>query len=129
MTASFRFSKRSEKQLASLHPDLQKVARQALKISRVDFTIISARRTIQEQRKLVAAGKSQTLRSRHLNGEALDFVPLHPTTGKGVFDRGLAIEVAVAFMDAGQQLGCPVKWGGMWVNFEDIPHVEMIKTP
>ena len=127
MTKYFRFSKRSEDGLQTLHPQLQLVARHALKISRVDFTIISARRTIQEQRKLVAQGKSKTMRSRHLKGEALDFAPIHPTTGKGVFDRNLAIEVAVAFMDAGQTLECPVKWGGMWLNFEDIPHIEMIR--
>ena len=128
MSGSFRFSKRSQACLKTLHPELQRVARQAIKISRVDFTIISARRSLAEQRKLVEAGKSQTMRSRHLKGEALDFVPLHPTTGKGVFDRGLAIEVAAAFMDAGQALGCPVKWGGMWQNFEDIPHIEMIRA-
>jgi len=125
MKRHFTFSKRSETQLRSLHPDLVRVARLALRKTRVDFTIISARRTIDEQRRLVAMGKSRTLRSRHLNGEALDFVPLDPTTGKGRFDRGLAIEVAAAFMDAGQELGTPVRWGGMWKNFEDIPHIEM----
>jgi peptidoglycan L-alanyl-D-glutamate endopeptidase CwlK len=123
----FRFSKRSSDHLKTLHPDLIKVARLALRQSRVDFTIISARRTLSEQKRLVAAGKSQTLRSRHLNGQALDFVPLDPTTGKGRFDRALAIEVAAAFMDAGTALDCPVKWGGMWTGFEDIPHIEMMK--
>ena len=83
-------------------------------------------RTLAEQRQLVAAGKSQTMRSRHLTGHALDFVPLDPTTGKGRFDRALAIEVAAAFMDAGITLKTPVKWGGMWQNFEDIPHIELI---
>lgn len=73
----------------------------------------------------MAMGKSRTLRSRHLKGEALDFVPLDPTTGKGRFDRALAIEVAAAFMDAGLELGVPVRWGGMWRNFEDIPHIEL----
>ncbi|XDZ66211.1 M15 family metallopeptidase [Alphaproteobacteria bacterium LSUCC0684] len=125
MKRHFTFSRRSEAQLRSLHPDLARVARLALRKTRVDFTIISARRTINEQRRLVAMGKSRTLRSRHLRGEALDFVPLDPTTGKGRFDRGLAIEVAAAFMDAGQELGTPVRWGGMWKNFEDIPHIEM----
>lgn len=87
MAPYFRFSKRSEDCLKTLNPQLRQVARHALKLSRVDFTIISARRTIQEQRKLLAEGKTTILQSRHLKGEALDFVPLHPTTGKGVFDR------------------------------------------
>lgn len=129
MPQSFQFSRRSQAQLRTLDPRLQAVARHALRLSRVDFTIISARRTIAEQRRLVAAGKSQTMRSRHLTGHALDFVPLDPTTGKGRFDRALAIEVAAAFMDAGVALNTPVKWGGMWQNFEDIPHIELITPP
>jgi len=129
MPRHFSFSPRSEAQLRSLHPDLARVARLALRKTRVDFTIISARRTMEEQRRLVAAGKSRTLRSRHLKGEALDFAPLDPATGKGRFDRGLAIEVAAAFMDAGQELGIPIRWGGMWRQFEDIPHIEMMAVP
>ncbi len=126
MPKGYNFSRRSEAQLKTLHPKLQEVARLALRKSRVDFTIISARRTLAEQRQLVSAGKSLTMRSKHLKGEALDFVPLDPTTGKGRFDRGLAIEVAMAFVDGGNTLNTPVKWGGMWANFEDIPHIEMI---
>ena len=41
-------------------------------------------------------------------------------------EHSLAVEVAVAFMDAGQELAIPVKWGGMWHRFEDIPHIELI---
>ena len=65
---------------------------------------------------------------RYFKGEALDFVPLDPATGKGRFDRGLAVEVAVAFLDAGQELAIPFKWGGMWHRFEDIPHFELIHS-
>ena len=125
MAQHFYFGKRSLAHLATVHPELQQVAKRALQQSRVDFTIISGLRTMAEQEKLVAAGKSQTLKSRHLDGMALDFVPLDPITGKGRFDRALAIEVAAAFMDAGASLGCPIKWGGMWKNFEDIPHIEI----
>ncbi|MCE2518143.1 MAG: M15 family metallopeptidase [Alphaproteobacteria bacterium] len=125
MPKGFHFSQRSVRHLLTLDPELAAVARLALSLSRVDFTIISARRTRAEQRRLVAAGKSRTMRSRHLNGQALDFVPLDPTTGKGRFDRALAIEVAVAFLDAGIERNCPVRWGGSWREFEDIPHIEM----
>ena len=123
----FHFSRRSETHLATLNPALVKVARLALRRSRVDFTIISSRRDRIEQRRLVALGKSQTMDSRHLKGEALDFVPLDPETGKGRFDRALAIEVAAAFMDAGAILRTPVRWGGMWAEFEDIPHIELVR--
>lgn len=129
MPRGFRFSERSQRHLITLDPGLAAVARLALERSRVDFTIISARRTRAEQKRLVEAGKSRTMRSRHLTGQALDFVPLDPTTGKGRFDRALALEVAVAFLDAGVLLNCPVIWGGVWREFEDIPHIEMWRPP
>ena len=55
----------------------------------------------------------------------IDLVPLHPDTGKGQFTRALAIEVAVAFYEAGYQLNIAIRWGGMWAEFEDIPHIEI----
>ena len=83
MASNFRFSRRSEEKLHTVQPPLVKVARLALRKSRVDFTIISGRRSLEEQRQLVKAGRSLTMASRHIKGEALDFVPLDPTTGKG----------------------------------------------
>lgn len=129
MTTSFQFSRRSLNHLEDIHPQLAEVAHKALAMSRVDFTIISGKRSHDEQLALVKAGASQTMKSKHLDGRAIDFVPLDPETGKGVFNRSLALEVAVAFMDAGQGLHCPVTWGGLWRDFEDIPHIEMLDTP
>lgn len=123
--AEFTFSQRSEDQLMTVVPALQSVARRALILSHIDFTIISGRRDMAEQRRLVRQGVSQTLNSRHLSGHAIDLVPLDPQTGKGQFSRHLAIEVAVAFYEAGYQLNTPIRWGGMWSKFEDIPHVEI----
>ena len=121
----FRFSRRSESHLVTVVPALQAVARRALVLSRVDFTIISGRRDMAEQRRLVRQGVSRTLNSRHLTGHAIDLVPLHPDTGKGQFTRALAIEVAVAFYEAGYQLNNVIRWGGMCAEFEDIPHIEI----
>ncbi len=121
----FTFSKRSEDHLQTVVPSLQAVARRALALTKVDFTIISGRRDMAEQRRLVRQGVSRTLHSRHLTGHALDLVPLDPATGKGRFSRDLAIEVAVAFYEAGYQLHTPIRWGGMWAEFEDIPHVQI----
>jgi len=72
----FHFSRRSETHLATLNPALVKVARLALRRSRVDFTIISSRRDRIEQRRLVALGKSQTMDSRHLKGRRWISSPL-----------------------------------------------------
>lgn len=37
----------------------------------------------------------------------------------------MAVEVAVAFYEAGYQLNTAIRWGGMWADFEDIPHMEI----
>ena len=121
----FSFSQRSEDYLKTVVPSLEAVARRALVLTRVDFTIISGRRNMAEQRRLVRQGVSRTLYSRHLSGHALDLVPLDPVTGKGRFSRDLAVEVAAAFYEAGYQLNTAIRWGGMWGDFEDIPHMEI----
>jgi peptidoglycan L-alanyl-D-glutamate endopeptidase CwlK len=121
----FLFSPRSEAFLQDIDPDLCRVARRALAISRLDFAIISGKRDMAEQRRLVRSGASQTLHSRHLTGHAIDVVPLDPKTGKGRFSRALALEVAAAFYAAGQDCDVPITWGGMWSQFEDTPHFEI----
>ena len=71
----FHFSRRSERNLIGVHPDLVKVARRALQLTEVDFTVIEGRRTRSRQRELVASGASQTMNSRHLTGHAIDIAP------------------------------------------------------
>ena len=121
----FLFSPRSEAFLQDIDPDLCRVARRALAISRLDFAIISGKRDMAKQRRLVRSGASQTLHSCHLTGHAIDVVPLDPKTGKGRFSRALALEVAAAFYAAGQDCDVPITWGGMWSQFEDTPHFEI----
>ena len=125
-TQKFYFSKRSEKFLSEVNPSLKNIAKEALKITRIDFAIISGKRTIKEQKELVKKGKSKTLNSRHLSGNAIDIAPIDPKTGKGKFDRTLALEIATAFYQAAQNQGAKIEWGGTWKNFEDIPHFELV---
>ena len=67
----FTFSKRSEDHLQTVVPSIQAVARRALALTQVDFTIISGRGDMAEQRRLVRQGVSRPLHSRHLTGHAL----------------------------------------------------------
>lgn len=62
----FFLSQRSEQNLRGVHPDLVKVVRRAIKLSRVDFMVIEGKRNEARQRQLVANGQSQTMNSRHL---------------------------------------------------------------
>jgi uncharacterized protein YcbK (DUF882 family) len=80
--------------------------------------ISSARRSIDEQQRLVGIGRSQTLRSKHLEGLAFDIDVL-----------GLSRDqIPKAFWNAlgpaaEQYLG--LKWGGRWETLYDPGHFEL----
>ena len=69
---NFRFGKKSEEKLASVHRDLSRVARKALELSPVDFGITEGLRSEEKQKQLVAEGASKTMKSKHLTGHAID---------------------------------------------------------
>lgn len=115
---------RSAKNLVGVHPDLVAVMNRAQKDSPVPFMVIEGVRTIQRQRELVAAGASQTLRSRHLTGHAVDIVPLN-AAGKISWDWPLYDKLSVAVKHAAASLAIPVEWGGDWQTFKDGPHWQL----
>ena len=60
---AFKLSKRSESRLEGVDPGLVSVVKRAIELTRVDFGVIEGLRTLETQKKYVAAGKSQTLKS------------------------------------------------------------------
>ncbi|MBE0153405.1 M15 family metallopeptidase [Serratia sp. PL7] len=123
MTNKFIFGTASEKKLAGVHPDLVKVARRALELSPVDFRITEGLRTIERQRQLVAEKKSQTLKSRHITGHALDVVALPGNVVS--WDMAYYRQIAAAFKQASDELRIPVEWGGNWTTLKDGPHFQL----
>ncbi|HBE9083084.1 M15 family metallopeptidase [Serratia fonticola] len=123
MTNKFIFGTASEKNLAGVHPDLVKVARRALELSPVDFRITEGIRTIERQRQLVAEKKSQTLKSRHITGHALDVVALPGNVVS--WDMFYYRQIAAAFKQASDELRIPVEWGGNWTTLKDGPHFQL----
>lgn len=121
-----KFSERSLKNL-DVHPDLVKVAMRALELSELDFTITDGGRTLAEQRHYVKIGASKTMKSRHLDGKAVDFVPM--VNGKITWAWPAMAKVAAAFKQAGKELLGPgrVEWGGDWKTFKDGPHIQLSK--
>jgi len=107
--------------LKGVHPDLVKVILAAAE--KIDFTVTCGMRTIEEQRKLVASGKSQTMRSRHLTGHAVDFCVVR--NGCACWDFPDYKRVADVIKAEAKRLGIPVSWGGDWKTFKDGPHVEL----
>ena len=114
---------RSVIRLKGVHPDLVKVVQHAIEISEVDFTVLEGLRSIERQQALVKAGASQTLKSRHLTGHAVDL-------GAWVDDQvdwswPLYSKIAKAMETASKQVGVPTEWGGNWTKFKDGPHFQL----
>lgn len=120
---SFKFGKRSERELVGVHPELVRVVRLALEMSSIDFGITDGLRTVSEQTELVKRGASKTMNSRHLKqlatgyGEAVDLVGyLH---GKARYEWPVVFEVADVMQQAAEELGVPIKWGGAWATLNN----------
>lgn len=110
------------KRLEGLHHDLICIVMQAAAISPVQFVITEGLRSIAEQRAKVAAGKSQTMLSRHITGHAIDFAPI--VEGKADYSWATIFQVVDAFREAAEELGHPIRWGGCW-QIMNAPAQEM----
>ena len=116
-------SDRSLKALTGVHPDLVRVVQRAAKLSPTPFIVTEGLRTLARQKELVAKGASRTMKSRHLTGHAIDFVPV--VGGKITWKWPAFLPVAQAFKQAGAELKIPIVWGGDWKTFKDGPHIEL----
>lgn len=123
MAAKFRFSSRSVRNLAGVHPDLIAVARLGLRLSPYDFVVTEGVRTPERQRELVEAGASKTMHSKHLTGDAFDFA-LIDRDGRITWDFEKYKEVSKYFKKSAAFLGVKITWGGDWKSFRDGPHIQ-----
>ena len=109
---SFKLSTRSLGKLEGVDSRLIDVVERAIELTKVDFGVIYGMRTLEEQEKLVAAGKSQTMKSNHLVGRAVDLMAY--VDGKGVWELNVYDDLCDAMKEAAEELGTPVKWGAAW---------------
>lgn len=114
---------RSEVKLAGVHPDLVRVVRRADEMG-ATFHVTCGLRSIEEQKALVAAGKSKTMKSRHLTGHAVDVVAVIEDGGVS-YDEDDMQAVARKMKAAAADLGIPIEWGGDWKSFHDTPHFQL----
>lgn len=114
---------RSEKNLGGVHPKLVAVVRRAAEISDLDFIVTEGVRTLERQKELYAKGASQTMKSRHLTGHAVDLAALVGTEVR--WDWPLYAKLAGAMKEAAKELGTVITWGGDWTSFKDGPHFEI----
>lgn len=120
----FRFSKRSERNLEGVHPELVRLVRATLEVSPIDFGITEGVRSVERQRALIKAGASWTPNSRHITGHAVDIACWLDVDGDGRpelrWDYGLYEQVAKAFKKQSILLGIPITWGGDWGSRDGV---------
>jgi peptidoglycan L-alanyl-D-glutamate endopeptidase CwlK len=152
----FKFGNKSLEVLGTVDPRLQAVAKRALEISEVDFSIAQGFRTLDEQMRLYGKGRTAaechragvpesyarpneaevtwTIHgSNHLKNNALDVAPF--INGKLQYDDngklGLWPKIATAFKAAAAELRTPIRWGGDGLGVGskkkiDRPHFELL---
>lgn len=113
----FKLSKRSLGKLEGVHPDLVETVKRAIELTSVDFGVTYGVRTLAAQKKLVAQGRSQTMKSKHL---IQDTGYSHAVDLVAYFGRNISWElnvydnIADAMAEAAGEVGCSIKWGAAW---------------
>ncbi len=131
----FYFSENSIKNMEGVEFDLKQVAYRALTISKVDFGIPSTGglRTEEQQKLLFSKGKSKAdgvnNRSKHQANKAgkstaIDFYAY--VDGHANWEPWCMTQIAAAFLQAANELGIRIKWGGFFHSLTDMPHVELV---
>ena len=113
----FKLSTRSLDKLITVEPKLQSVVRRAIELTRVDFGVIEGIRTVERQEELVAKGASKTMKSKHLEGKAVDLMAY--IDGRGCWELNVYDEIADAMKQAAIEADVGLVWGAAW-NVDDI---------
>lgn len=130
----FKLSARSQSKLDGVNEPLVRLVHRALEISEADFAIIEGLRSIEKQQENVRKGVSQTMKSKHLTGQAVDILPSSIRPGMK-WELHHFKPVLHAFHLASIELGIPLRFGINWKNdpslpietkFIDAPHIELV---
>ena len=109
---SFKLSQRSLDRLDGVDSDLVAVVKRAIELTDVDFGVTEGLRSEETQRKYVQSGKSQTMKSKHLEGKAVDLVAY--VDGAVTWELNVYDNIADAMKEAAKELGVSIRWGAAW---------------
>ena len=127
---TYTLGKTSLSKLNGVHPNLVKVIKRAIEKTIQDFSVNEGLRTLERQKRLVAAGASRTLNSQHL--KQADLIPWGDFDGNGTKEISWAWEnfypIAEAMRAAAKELNIRVRWGGCWAILNDTtkPTTELV---
>lgn len=63
-------------------------------------------------------------KSYHQTGKAVDVYAY--VNGAASYNAEHLSMVACAMLQAANELGYKLEWGGLWINFVDMPHFQMV---
>ena len=89
-----------------------RVVKTAITVSKIDFGVICGLRTIEEQKELVAKGASQTMKSKHIDGLAVDLMAY--VGGRASWELNLYDDIADAMKIAADEEDVSLRWGAAW---------------
>ena len=110
---SFRLSDRSMSMLQGVDEQLVATVKLAILNTKIDFGVICGIRTMEEQRVLVEKGASKTMRSKHLDGKAVDLMA-YIGDGRASWELNLYDDIADALKEAAVETGAVLRWGAAW---------------
>ena len=118
----FKLSSRSLEKLEGVNPVLVATVKRAIELSKVDFGVIYGVRSLAEQEKLYNAGRSQTMKSRHLIQEdgtshAVDLMVYDGSNPS--WDIVMYDDIADSMKAAAKETGAKICWGAAW-QIKDI---------
>ena len=109
---TFKLSDRSIAKLEGVDETLIEVVKEAIQLTKVDFGVTFGMRTLEEQQKLFDSGRSQTMKSKHLEGRAVDLVAYF---GSDIsWELNVYDDICDAMAEAARRNTLALKWGAAW---------------
>ena len=109
---AYKLSTKSQERLIGVEPELKEIVYEAIKVTKIDFGVIEGLRTEEKQKQLVESGASQTMKSKHLDGRAVDLMAYIGV--RGSWELNVYDEIADAMKEAAVKVDVAVRWGAAW---------------
>ena len=117
----FNLSQKSLARLDGVNDSMVRVVKKAIDLTKIDFGVICGMRTTKEQEALVSKGASQTMKSKHLDGLAVDLMAY--IGSRGSWELNLYDDIADAMAEAAREIDVPIRWGASW-TVPNIAHFD-----
>lgn len=118
-------NEKSMKKLEGVNPSLVAVIGAAAISCPLNFQVSEGLRSKDRQKMLFDAGKSRTMNSKHIDGEAVDIFVIRDGVASWNFND--YYKCSLYIKSAAAELDVAIEWGGDWKTFKDGVHFQLKK--